>query len=203
MTLRATIALLAATLLGAPAPASLLGSWRAEQPLPNGIIQTFRFASDGGFDLTSSLAVDGTYHVDGQQLVQTIAVPGTSIPKADTTNIRVSGDSLVVSEPAAPGTQRVLRRASGSGTTIVGDWTIALSNGAVASYRFDTDGSLHVRAQVATEHGTYTVAGDTLRLSDEQTFQIPAVTRFSVADGVLTLTPPNGHGARRFRRVTP
>ena len=214
MTFRAPVAALApvaisALLLGAQAPASLLGSWRAEQPLPNGIVQTFRFDSDGGFALTSALAVDGTYQVDGERLIQTVALPGASLAKVDTSMVRVSGDSLVVSDPAAPTSTHVLHRAgaapSSAGSSkagpLVGDWTVSLSNGSVADYRFDADGTLHVRAQVATEHGTYTVSGDTLRLSDDQTFQLPAVTRYVVRDSTLTLTPPSGHGARQFRRL--
>ncbi|HEV2643094.1 MAG TPA: DUF5640 domain-containing protein [Candidatus Elarobacter sp.] len=209
MTFRAPLAVLvpvviSALSLGAQAPSSLLGSWRAEQPLPNGIVQTFRFERDSGFELTSALAVDGTYQVEGNRLIQTVALPGSSFARADTATMRVSGDSLVVTEPASPNSSRVLRRtgvATPGAAPIVGDWTIALANGALADYRFDRDGTLHVRAQVASEHGTYAVSGDTLRLSDEQTFQIPAVTRYTVSDGVLTLTPPSGRGARRFARV--
>ena len=44
----------------------------------------------------------------------------------------------------------------------------------------------------------HTVTGDTLRLTDDRTFQLPAVTHYAVAGSVLTLTPPTGHGARQF-----
>lgn len=202
----ALAALVASVSLGAQGAApALLGAWRADVPLPNGVVQTFRFGADGAFDLSMTLSVDGTYSAHGNQLFETVALP-TGETHTDSSTFTVAGDSLVVNEnagPAGAGTAaRVLYRSPGSGTPgIVGEWTIALAAGTTAHYTFAADGSMYVRAQVGDETGTYTVHADTLHLSNDRTFQIPATARFAVAGDVLTLTPPNGKSARQFHRV--
>lgn len=198
-------ALLAASSAGAQTSSpSIIGSWRADAPLPNGVVQTFRFDADGKFDLAMSLAVDGSYRVDGNQLVETVTLPSIGVAHTDTATFSISGDSLVVNERAgAPA--RVLHR---SGTpaatpTIVGDWAILVSSGVAAHYVFATDGTMHVRAQVGDEQGKYTIRADTLHLSNDQTFQLPAVAQFAITDSVLTLTPQNGKQARHFHKIAP
>lgn len=187
--------LLSSLALGAQSP--LLGSWRADVPLPNGIIQTFRFTADGKFDLAMALAVDGRYTIGGTQMIETITLPdGTS--HADTSEVRVTADSLVITDHAAGA--KSLRRAGAPGKTIVGEWTITLASGPSATYEFAPDGSMHVRATVKEEQGTYTVTGDALRLSNDGLFQLPATTKFSIADKTLTLTPAQG-AVRTFHKI--
>jgi hypothetical protein len=62
---------------------------------------------------------------------------------------------------------------------------------------------MHVRAQVDDEQGKYTVNSDTLRLSNDKTFQLPATAQFAITGSVLTLTPLNGKTARQFHKVAP
>ncbi len=193
----------------AQAPATVVGSWQADTPLPTGAVQTFRFAADGSFDLVVAVAVDGHYRVEGNKLIETATVPATGMAGTDTAAVLLRGDSLVLGDAASPGAKTLHRPASTTTTTtsagkgILGDWVIMLPNGLAASYHFDPDGTSHIRAQVSAERGNYTVKGNTLRLTSERTFQLPATTTFSVSDSILTLTPANGHGARGFRRVSP
>ncbi len=186
-------------------PATLVGIWRADVLLPSGAVQTFRFAVDGSFDLIVAIAVDGRYRVDGNKLIETVTLPGTGVTGTDTAAVLLRGDSLVLGDASSPGAKKTLHRPASTtmsaGKGILGDWVIMLPNGMAASYRFDPDGSIHIRAQVSDERGNYTVNGNTLRLTSERTFQLPATTTFSVSDSVLTLTPANGHGARGFHRV--
>jgi uncharacterized protein DUF5640 len=200
----AIAAAMAVTSMGAQtSPPTIVGTWRADAPLPNGVVQTFRFDPDGQFDLSSALAVDGTYRVDGNVLVETVALPSVGVTHTDSATFKISGDSLLVDERAgAPA--RVLHR---SGTPmpasgIVGDWAILVGSGTEAHYAFAADGSMHVRAKVGDEQGKYTVRADTLHLSNDQTFQLPATAHFAVADSVLTLTPLNGKAARQFHKVS-
>lgn len=182
-------------------PPSILGAWQADQPLPTGVVQTFQFDNGGQFRLTMTVGLEGKYAVAGDRLVETVVLPGGVIPKTDTTTFHVAGDSLVV---AGGTTSRTLHRVGApvpGASAIVGDWTISVPNGATARYHFDRDGSVSVQARVAQERGKYTVRGDTLQLSSDRTFQIPATALVAVQDGVLTLTPPSGHGARQFHRV--
>ena len=58
-----------------------------------------------------------------------------------------------------------------------------------AHYIFDPNGSMRVRAQVGGEQGRYEIRADTLHLSNNQTFQLPAIAQFVIANDVLTLTP--------------
>jgi hypothetical protein len=182
---------------------SLVGEWRADTPLPNGVVQIFRFDADGSFDLTKALSVDGTYHVDGNKLIETITLPGAGASHTDTATFTSGGDSLIVSESGASA-PRVLHRAgpAAGASGIVGDWTIQLG-AEMAHYVFDSDGTMHVRARVGDERGKYVIRADTLHLSNDQTFQLPAIARFAIADSVLTLTPPSGKQPRRFHRVSP
>lgn len=187
-------------------PATLVGSWRADVPLPTGAVQTFRFGADGTFDLIVAVAVDGHYRVEGNRLIETVTLPGTGVAGTDTAAVLLRGDSLVLGDVPSPGAKTLHRPASATtnaGKGIVGDWVIMLQNGMAASYRFDPDGTISIRAQVSDERGSYTTKGNTLRLTSERTFQIPATTAFSVSDSVLTLTPANGHGARGFHKVSP
>ena len=180
----------------------ITGAWRADVPLPNGVVQTFRFDPDGTFDLASALAVDGSYRVDGNQLIETVTLPTVGVTNTDTATFTILGDSLTVHERAgAPA--RVLHRSGRPAATssIIGDWAILVSSGTAAHYVFGADGTMHVRAQVGDEHGKYTVRADTLHLSNDQTFQLPAIARFTVADSVLTLTPLNGKQPRQFHKV--
>ncbi len=196
------------------APTTLVGNWRADTPLPTGAVQTFRFAADGSFELVVAVAVDGQYRVEGNKLIETVTVPATGMAGTDTAAVFLRGDSLVLGDAASPGAKTLHRPASvttstrtsattSAGKGIIGDWVIMLPNGLAASYHFDPDGTSHIRAQVSDERGNYTVKGNTLRLTSERTFQLPATTTFSVSDSVLTLTPANGHGARGFRRISP
>lgn len=200
----AVLALLTAGSLGAQSSASqaLVGSWRADAPLPNGVVQTFRFDPDGKFDLAQALSVDGTYRTAGTQLIETVTLPSVGVTHTDTATFTVAGDSLVVSEQAGAA-PRVLRRSGSASpsTPIVGDWVITVGDGVAAHYTFAADGTMHMHANVGDEQGKYVVSADTLHLSNDQTFQLPATARFAVAGSVLTLTPQNGKQARQFHRV--
>ena len=203
LTRAAVLALLTAGSLGAQSSSqALLGSWRADAPLPNGVVQTFRFDSDGRFDLAQALAVEGKYQIDGSRLIETVTLPSVGVSHTDTATFTVAGDSLVVKEQAGTA-PRILRRtgaASPSGL-IVGDWIISIGDGVAAQYVFEADGTMHMHAQVGDEQGRYTIRGDTLHLSNDQTFQLPAVAHFAVVDSVLTLTPQNGKQPRQFHKV--
>ena len=180
---------------------ALVGTWRADVPLPNGVVQTFRFDSAGSFALAMTLVVDGTYSAHGNQLVETVALPNGSPAHTDSSTFAITADSLTVDERAGQ-PARVLHRAhSGEAAGIVGDWIIAVAGGMTAHYTFAPDGSMHIRAEVGGETGKYTVSGDTLHLSNDRTFQLPATAKFNVAGSVLTLTPLNGKSARQFHRV--
>ncbi|MEO7217903.1 MAG: DUF5640 domain-containing protein [Gemmatimonadaceae bacterium] len=183
---------------------SIVGAWRADTPLPNGVVQTFRFDADGSFDLAQGLAVDGTYRVDGNKLIETVTLPSVGVSHTDTATFIAYGDSLVVNERGAP-TPRVLHRATPTEAKsgIAGDWTISVGTQMAAHYVFETDGTMHVSARVGDERGKYVIRADTLRLSNEQSFQLPATARFAVADSILTLTPPSGKQPRRFHKVSP
>jgi hypothetical protein len=187
---------------------NIVGQWRADTPLPNGVVQTFSFDADGTFDLSQALAVDGTYRVDGDKLIETVTLPSTGTTHTDTARFAIAGDSLVVSEhESAQGSAspRVLRRSGATSptTSIVGDWSIPVSTGAVAHYVFEVDGTMRVRANVGDERGKYVISADTLHLSNEQTFQLPATARFAIVSDVLTLTPPSGKQPRQFHKVAP
>jgi uncharacterized protein DUF5640 len=197
--------LLSTSFVGAQTAApAIVGAWRADAPLPNGVVQTFRFDSGGRFDLAMALAVDGSFTVVGNKLIETVTLPSVGITHTDTATFSIAGDSLLINERAgAPA--RVLHR---SGTapgppTVIGDWTILVGSGMAAHYVFARDGTMHVRADVGDEKGRYTINADTLHLSNDKTFQLPAIAQFVVADSVLTLTPQNGKAARRFHRVGP
>lgn len=198
-----TLLFVTATVGAQTSPPSIIGAWRADAPLPNGVLQTFRFDPDGKFDLAMALAVDGTYRVEGNQLIETLTLPSVGVTHTDTATFTITGDSLTVNErPGAP--TRSLRRSAGKGAAsgIVGDWEIVVgSTGAAAHYTFGTDGTMHVRAQVDDEQGKYTVNSDTLRLSNDKTFQLPATAQFAVTGSILTLTPLNGKTSRQFHKV--
>lgn len=202
--LAAAVATLGTALLGAQqTPPALLGAWQADTPLPTGVVQTFQFDNAGHFTLVMSVGLDGKYALAGDRLVETVVLPGTAVPRTDTSTIHIAADSLVVT--GSNGSTHTLRRvgpAVAGGAPIVGDWSISVPNGASARYHFDSNGSVNVQARVAEEHGTYTLRADTLQLSSDRTFQVPATALVAVRNGTLTLTPPNGHGARTFHRVT-
>jgi hypothetical protein len=150
------------------------------------------------------LDVDGSYRVDGNQLIETVVLAIMGVTHTDTATFVIRGDSLIVSESAGT-PARVLRRSGTptAGSAIVGDWVISVGSSTSAHYTFAANGKMHVRAQVGDEAGKYTVRADTLHLSDDQTFQLAANAQFAVADSVLTLTPLNGKPARQFHRVAP
>jgi hypothetical protein len=197
------LSILAVGTAGAQSPApSILGEWRADAPLPNGVVQTFRFGPDGKFDLAMALAVDGTYKVVGNQLIETVVIPTMGVTRTDTATFAIAGDSLVVHETAsAP--PRVLHRSGNvpASASIIGDWAIQVGTGMAAHYVFDADGAMHVRAKVGDEEGKYVIRSDTLHLSNDKTFQLPATAQFAVVDSVLTLTPANGKQSRHFHKV--
>lgn len=195
--------LLAATTAAAQATTpALIGAWRADTPLPNGVVQTFSFTADGSFDLTKDLSVDGTYQIDGNRLIETVTLPSVGASHTDTATFAIAGDSLIVNEQGTK-TPRVLHRSGPSSATqsIVGDWTIQVGSEMAAHYVFDPGGSMHVRARVGDEKGKYVIRADTLHLSNDESFELPAVAQFVVADSVLTLTPPSGKQPRHFHKV--
>lgn len=198
-------ALISAGPLGAQSSSqTIVGEWRADAPLPNGVIQTFRFAPDGNFDLAMALAVEGRYRVNGNRLIETVTLPSVGVTHTDTATFAVSGDSLVVTEHASAA-PRVLRRtgARSSGAPIVGDWAITIGEGVAAHYVFDADGTMHMRAKVGDEQGKYQLRADTLHLSNDHTFALPATAQFAIVDSTLTLTPPSGKEPRHFHKVVP
>ncbi|MEO6779272.1 MAG: DUF5640 domain-containing protein [Gemmatimonadaceae bacterium] len=186
-------------------PHEILGGWRADVALPNGVVQSFRFDPDGKFDYSTSVTVDGSYRAIGNQLIETIALPGAAASHTDTATFKIAGDSLMIAERAGAAA-RVLHRVgsatSSTGIPIIGDWQIVVGNTIHAHYIFDTDGAMHVRAQVSDEEGSYSINGDTLRLANDQSFQPAATAHLSIANDVLTLTPPNGKPPRQFHRIT-
>jgi len=181
---------------------ALIGTWRADTPLPNGVVQTFNFSMDGSFDLTKDLSVDGSYQINGNRLIETVTLPSVGASHTDTATFAIAGDSLIVNEQ---GTQapRVLHRSGSSAATlsIVGDWTIQVGSEMAAHYVFDAGGAMHVRARVGDEKGTYVTNADTLHLSNDESFELPAIAQFVVDDSVLTLTPPSGKQPRHFHKV--
>lgn len=200
----AALALISSSSIGAQSSQSLVGAWRADAPLPNGVVQTFRFDADGKFDLAQALAVDGQYRIDGTHLIETVTLPSVGVTHTDTATFTIAGDSMIVSEIAgAP--PRVLHRtgAAVASAPIVGDWVITVGNGVAAHYEFNKDGTMRMHAQVGDETGNYIVSADTLHLSNDKTFQLPAIAQFAIADSVLTLTPQNGKQSRQFHRVAP
>ncbi len=204
LVLATLVSLLTASALGAQAsPTTLAGAWRADTPLPNGVIQTFRFDSSGAFDLTMTLAVDGSYTTNGNQLVETVTLASVGATHTDTSTFAIAGDSLMVTENTR-NAARVLHWGARStpGSGIVGDWTITLGDGTIAHYTFAADGTMRVRAQVGDEKGKYATNADTLHLSNDRTFQLPATAQFAVTGNVLTLTPLNRKSPRQFHKVT-
>lgn len=199
----AAVAMFGAALVGAQqTPPAIFGAWQADMPLPTGVVQTFEFDNAGHFTLVMSVGLDGKYAIAGDRLVETVVLPGTAVPRTDTSVVRIAADSLVVT--GSNGSTHTLHRVGPAGAgagSVVGDWSISVPNGASARYHFASDGSVNVQARVAEERGTYTLRGDTLQLSSDRTFQIPATALVAVQNGTLTLTPPNGHGARTFHRV--
>lgn len=199
----AALAVLGAALVGAQqTPPAIFGAWQADVPLPTGVVQTFEFDNAGHFTLVMSIGLDGKYAIAGDRLVETVVVPGSAVPRTDTSVVHIAPDSLVVT--GSNGSTHTLHRigpAGASAGSVVGDWTISVPNGASARYHFTSDGAVSVQAHVAEERGTYTLRGDTLQLSDDRTFQIPVSALVAVQNGTLTLTPPSGHGARTFHRV--
>jgi hypothetical protein len=199
------LVLIASSSVGAQTSSqAIVGAWRADAPLPNGVVQTFRFDPDGRFDLAQALAVEGQYRIDGNQLIETVTLPSVGVTHTDTATFTVAGDSMIVSERSgAP--SRVLHRTGAAVATapIAGDWVITVGNGVAAHYVFGADGTMHMHAQVGDEQGKYVVRADTLHLSNDQTFQLPAIAHFAVAGNVLTLTPQNGKQARQFHKVAP
>lgn len=199
----AAVAMLGTALPGAQqTPPAILGAWQADTPLPTGVVQTFEFDNAGHFTLVMSVGLDGKYAIAGDRLVETVVLPGTAAPRTDTSTVRVAADSLVVT--GGNGSTHTLHRigpAAAGAAPIVGDWSISVPNGASARYHFGSDGTVNVQARVAEEHGTYTLRGDTLQLSSDRTFQVPATALVAVRNGTLTLTPPSGRGARTFHHV--
>ena len=181
---------------------ALIGAWRADTPLPNGVVQTFSFTADGGFDLTKDLSVDGTYQVDGNRLIETVTLPSVGASHTDTATFTIAGDSLVINEEGTK-VPRVLHRSASSPAThsIVGDWTIQVGSEMAAHYAFDSGGSMRVRARVGDEKGKYVIRADTLHLSNDESFELPATAQFAIADSVLTLTPPSGKQPRHFHKL--
>ena len=204
--LRVTLGfLLSAASLGAQSSSqAIVGEWRADTPLPNGVIQTFRFAPDGNFDLAMALAVEGRYHVDGNSLIETVTLPSVGVTHTDTATFAVTGDSLVVNERGSTAS-RVLHRtgAPSAAAPIVGDWAITIGEGVAAHYVFDADGAMHMHAKVGDEQGKYQLRADTLHLSNDHTFALPATARYAIVDSTLTLTPPSGKEPRHFHKVAP
>ncbi|MEO7041704.1 MAG: hypothetical protein ABI035_05535 [Gemmatimonadaceae bacterium] len=195
-------ALTATTAVAQATAPALIGAWRADTPLPNGVVQTFSFTTDGSFDLTKDLSVDGTYQVDGNRLIETVTLPSVGASHTDTATFAIAGDSLVVNEQGTKA-PRVLHRSGSSAArqSIIGDWTIQVGSEMAAHYAFDANGSMHVRARVGDEKGKYVVRADTLHLSNDESFELPAIAQFVIADSVLTLTPPSGKQARHFHKV--
>ncbi|MDQ2890742.1 MAG: hypothetical protein M3R65_09395, partial [Gemmatimonadota bacterium] len=164
-------------------------------------VQTFRFDSGGAFELAMTVDVDGTYTATGNRLIETVALANTGAMHTDTSTYTISGDSLAVNERAGSAA-RVLHRAKASTSVgIVGEWAVTVGGGMTAHYTFAADGQMHVRALVGDEKGSYAVHADTLHLTNDHMFQLPATAQFTVVDSVLTLTPLNGKSARRFHRV--
>lgn len=198
------VTVLAVASIGAQASApTIIGRWRADTPLPNGIVQTFRFDPDGRFDLAMALAVDGTYRVDGNQLIETVTLPSVGVTHTDTATFSIDRDSLLVHEHGGTPAHALHRSVPSTTKSIVGEWEISVGGGTAAHYVFESNGTMRVRAQVGDEQGKYEIRADTLHLSNSQTFQLPAIAQFVVADSVLTLTPANGKAARRFHKVAP
>lgn len=182
--------------------AGLVGTWRADLPLPTGVVQTFRFEPGGQFHLLQSVSMAGTYRLDGSRLVQTVTLPSGTV--TDTVTARLAGDALTFSA-AADGGSKTLHRdgpATPGGAPLIGRWSIVLGGGLSATYTFAPDGTFRTDAVMGDEEGRYVVRGTTLELTSDRTFQLPASSRFQVQGDVLVLTPPRGTaGARRFHRI--
>jgi len=182
-------------------PASLAGEWRADLPLPDGVVQTFAFDSVGGFHLIGSVAVAGTYVLAGHRLIQSVATQTGTV--SDTVSATVHGDSLTFAGPAGTRTLQRVGQTGRASAGLPGSWTVSLGNGLNATYTFARDGTFQTQAVVSDESGRYSVNADTLRLTSSETFRIPALTRFRVRGDTLVLTPPRGPAgdARTFHRV--
>lgn len=196
------VALAVAPLVSSPAsgqsPPGVEGSWQADLPLPNGVVQTFTFRDAGSFSLVQSIAVTGTYTLLGDRLVQSVSLPSGIV--SDTSIVRISGDSLEVRTATG---RRTFHRVGGAGDAdpLAGEWEIVVGGGIGATYRFARDGTFRTEAVVGDEDGRYAISGDTLHLTSDGTFRGGASARITVRGDTLALTPLRGGAPRHFHRV--
>ena len=179
---------------------SIVGKWESVARNQGGLGLTFEFHPDGSIGITPGAMVDFTYRLDGDRLVMSFIEPGTGEVSEHAVAVRFKGDSMTQADPESGEKVRYSRlgEAEADAPPIVGAWSFKHYTGGKALQVYTADGHGHLRVPLRTDRGTYTLAGDTLRIVTRKR----TVEMHCVIDGTtLTLRSPEGP-PEQYRRIT-
>ena len=172
--------------------ATLLGKWRSVETSKGGIGAVVDFHADGTFDYMPGAVLGGHYRVDGKQIVFT--------PENGEPEYSQALESLLATTMRL-GTLDFERvgKADASNNLLLGVWkTVRTMPSAPAShgyFYFRNDGRQTFFIPFLTEHCSYSVAGDRIRLTNRQGSKVGPLRW----DGKI-LTVPWGRGEATFER---
>jgi hypothetical protein len=182
----------------------LLGKWRSVETSKGGIGATVNFRGGGIFDYSPGAIVGGTYRVEQNRLITTYE---NGDPETSMSIQSLTADTLQLGPPSdAPVRQgaglldfRRIGRPNDPNDLLLGAWvTVAIMPGMPSHgyYYFRRDGTETFNIPFRTDHCTYALAGDRIRLSIAGRGSVEGQVRWE--GDVLVL--PWGRGEAKFKR---
>lgn len=160
----------------APGRQDLVGLWESSDVSKGGIGHTLDFRQDGTYVEATTVIVNSTYRVSGDQLF--VDTPGA--PR-EQFKFRVEGDTLTQTFPEGSSISKArIGRAESGSSPIVGTWRYGAMLGARAFEKYTADGRMLFRLPLRSSTGCYQIEDDRLLLSKPIsgetafTFNLPA-----------------------------
>jgi hypothetical protein len=185
----------ASTACSAPASQALIGLWEPGDVSQPGLAYTIEFRPDGTFVEATTVIINSTYRISGDQLLVD-TFPGD--PTGGKFKLKIEGDTLVQTIPSGESfTEMRFGPAKAGNSSIVGAWRSDGKTGAAGFENYTADGRKLVRLPMTGTTGCYQIAGNQLSLTrpNSKTVSSP----FELKTGELVLTDP-GNNRQAYRK---
>ena len=169
----------------AQSKATVVGRWESSPTSTEGIGQVIEFTATGGVLSTPGSLVQGTYHIDGANLIQAASAP----PETVTVRIVFHADTMIQYAADKLDSVRLVSRSTEPATSAVGSWMNRSPTGKESFVTYNADGSFKLWVPFQTETATYRMLGDTVVV---QNGKLSGRYLSSVTSGQLRLQPIGG-----------
>jgi hypothetical protein len=174
------------------------GEWFPAETATSGMGGTRKFQTNGTVIQTYGAALHYKYQLETNGVTNTVLMPGPKGPAGPPVRMdfTITNDTLTLQERRGQQRERLTRVEGTSGEGLFGQWTGKHYTGGRQVIEFTTNLYGYLSVPFMSETGSFTLDGN--RLTEELRGQ-RTISEWTIANDVLTLTPPGGQ-PEKYRR---